>query len=153
MAHGDQLARLLRTANDDVRMEVELPEPRSNGPCEHASLERGDSQVAVEVRAPRQLVGFDLKTQDSLEDLESRGCAIGRAPVRQVVGQPLGVVEGRPVEVVFEYDLLWGPVEDAGVRGGHAGKPRTDAPGRGPVGRYRAPMRLVVELRPQRSGR
>ena len=98
---GEERAVVLRRPDDDVGVELELADRRAHRPGEHAGLERRHAQVAIELRAPRRVVGLDQQAQDAVADLVASGGPVGRAPVRQVVGEPVRLVESRPVEVVL----------------------------------------------------
>jgi hypothetical protein len=76
-----QRSRHLRFAHRDIRRKAMLPVERSR-------LERGDANVAVELRAPRLLVGLDKESKPPAVERVPGRRPLAAAPVRQVEGKP-----------------------------------------------------------------
>src|SRR5262245_45332768 len=81
----------------------------SNGaadrPREQRRLQGGNTDAAVELRTPRQLVVLDPEPQHAIADLVPRGRPLPAAPVWKVVGQPPAPVKLLTFERVFELQL------------------------------------------------
>jgi hypothetical protein len=87
-------------------VEPVLAGPAPERPGEDAGLQRGDARLAVELGAPRFLVGGDQEAQAAAADLVARSRPLARAPVREVEGKPTAGVERIPVERVLELELV-----------------------------------------------
>jgi hypothetical protein len=103
----------LLLADDQPVTEMDLASIAAERPGEDPGLERGGADAAVELRAPRRLVGIDPQAQPA-PDLVPRRRSLARAPLGQVVREPEPFVERRPSERVLDLELVAGTIEDRG---------------------------------------
>src|SRR5204863_7020525 len=73
---------------------------------EDARLQARDAHVAVELRAPRLLVGRDAEAKLAAADRVLRGGAPAAAPQREVVRNPPRTVQRVAPEGVLELELV-----------------------------------------------
>jgi len=83
-----------------------LPDRAADRAGEDAGLQRRDADLAVELGAPRLLVGLDEQPQAASADLVARGGALAAAPLWQVVRNPATFVQPVTVERVLELELV-----------------------------------------------
>ena len=73
---------------------------------EDPGLERRDPHLAVELGAPRLLVFLDPQAEATAVELVAGCRALARAPLRQVVRDPLAGIERAARERVLELELV-----------------------------------------------
>ena len=114
----------LLLADDEPVAEMDLAEAAAERPGEDPGLERRGARPAVELGAPRSLIGVDPQAK-AATDLVARRRRLARTPPGEVVREPEPLVERRSGERVLDLQLVAGAVEDRTAAPRHAAARRS----------------------------